>query len=191
MGRWQPGAQQRLQQAALELFAERGFDATTVADIAARAGVTERTFFRYYADKREVLFDGEDGLQRAFVDAVAAAPAGASTTAVIDAALAAGGGFLEQRRSADRHFPRIRAEILAANDALQERELLKMAKLAGALAGALRTRGLDELSARMTAELIVAVFVTAFTRWIGPDEDRGLVDLQLDGLTALRAVLTD
>ena len=78
MTRWEPGAPERLAQAALELYAERGFEQTTVAEIAKRAGLTERTFFRHFTDKREVLFAGQDDFQRLFVTEVEAAPADAT-----------------------------------------------------------------------------------------------------------------
>jgi AcrR family transcriptional regulator len=90
-----------MQRAAMELFAERGFEATTVAGIAERAGVTERTFFRHFADKREVLFAGEEQLEAVFVDAIAGAPAGASLTDLLIAALDAGGGALQDVRGRD------------------------------------------------------------------------------------------
>jgi AcrR family transcriptional regulator len=187
VGRWEPGAPGRLQQAALELFAERGFEATTVVDIAERAGVTERTFFRHYADKREVLFAGEDRFQSVFVDAIRTARPGTATADLIELALEAGGRALQDGR--DPGFPRIRNQIIAANEALQERELLKLAKLRAALADALTTRGLDAFTARTVAGTIVSVFVTAFERWISPDESRDLVELQKDVLGTIRTLI--
>src|SRR5689334_19619355 len=133
VGRWEPDAQGRLTRAALELYAERGFDRTTVADIAARAGVTERTFFRYFADKREVLFDGAHTLERAVVDGIAAAPATATPIDVVAEAFAGASSVLEDRRD----FARQRAAAIAATPALQERELLKLAALGSAAAAAL------------------------------------------------------
>lgn len=186
MGRWEPGAPDRLQQAAVELFAARGFELTTVADIAERAGVTERTFFRHYRDKREVLFAGEASLQSAFVDAVLQAPPGAPPIELASTALEA--GCLALQRARDREFPRIRSTIIAANQALQERELLKLSHLSGAVADALRTRGLDELPARLTADLVVSVFITAFGRWIGDGETCDLVTLQREILATFVAL---
>ena len=75
MGRWEPDARGRLEQAALELFEERGYARTTVGDIASRAGLTERTFFRYFTDKREVLFSGSGAVESLMVESIAAAPA--------------------------------------------------------------------------------------------------------------------
>src|SRR3954471_23364125 len=128
MGRWQPDAQARMTRAAMELFDERGFAQTTVADIAERAGVTERTFFRYFADKREVLFDGANQLQAFVVDAIAAAPVDAAPMDVVADAFAGTALFMEERRD----FARQRSAVIAATPGLQERELLKMAHLGGA-----------------------------------------------------------
>src|SRR5271167_1317848 len=102
MGRWEPDARGRLELAAMDLYAERGFDQTTVAEIAARAGLTERTFFRYFADKREVLFGGAGALQELLVTAVAAAPADAAPLVVVGAAFEAAGALLQQRREFSR-----------------------------------------------------------------------------------------
>ena len=104
MGRWEPDSRGRLEQAALGLYGERGFDNTTVADIAARAGLTERTFFRYFADKREVLFSGAGALQELLVAAVATAPDAAAPIDAVAAALDAAGALFEERR----HFARQR-----------------------------------------------------------------------------------
>ncbi|NAZ75220.1 TetR family transcriptional regulator [Kineococcus sp. T13] len=188
MGRWQPGARERLQQAALELFGEQGFDATSVAGIAERAGVTERTFFRHYADKREVLFVGEEELRESFVRAVASGPAGAPALELVGAALDAAGTVLEATR--DRRHARARQRIVDAHPALQERELLKLTTLVGALAAALTARGVPALRARLAAELTVSVFVTAFGLWIADGEDRGLVQLQREALQEVRAVVS-
>jgi AcrR family transcriptional regulator len=183
MARWAPGASDRLQRAAMELFAERGYEATTVAGIAERAGVTERTFFRYFADKREVLFPGEEQLEALFVDAIARAPADASLPDLLVAALDAGGGALQDLR--DREYARTRNAIIAANAQLQERELLKLAKLSRALTAALLARGVADVPARLAGDLAVSVFATAFARWIAPGETRDLVELQRDGLAVL------
>ena len=126
MVRWQPDSRGRLEQAALALYGERGFENTTVAEIAERAGLTERTFFRHFADKREVLFGGAGGLQGLMVSAVAEAPADAAPIDAVMAALVAAGDLLQQRRD----FARQRQEVIVANAELRERELIKMATLA-------------------------------------------------------------
>lgn len=168
----------------MDLFAEHGFDATTVADIAERAGLTERTFFRHFTDKREVLFAGEEQLAAAFTDAIADAPAGASVLELVGVSLDAGGKMLESVRG--REFPRVRNLIIASNQSLQERERLKLGKLSDAVAEALAARGVESVSARLAGDALVSVFGIAFTRWIDPDETRDLVELQREGLAVLR-----
>jgi AcrR family transcriptional regulator len=179
MARWQPDARGRLMQAALELYGERGFDRTTVAEIAERAGLTERTFFRHFADKREVLFSGEvDGR---LMEALAAAPPEATPMQAVAAALEAAGDVLEQRRERALR----RQAVIAATPSLRERELVKLATLAERIAGVLRERGADPVSARLTAEAGMAVYRTAFDRWIEADDPPpfgGLVRESLAGL---------
>ena len=171
MGRWKPDAGGRLIRAALELYGERGFDETTVADIAERAGVTDRTFFRYFADKREVLFDGANQLQDFVVGAIAAAPAGAAPIDVVADAFADVTALLEERRD----FARQRAAVIAATPSLQERELLKLASLGAAAAETLRRRGVRDSAAGLAAETGVAVFRVGFERWIA-DPPAGTLD---------------
>src|SRR5205807_619941 len=135
VARWEPDSRGRLGRAALELFAERGFDDTTVEEIAAHAGVSERPFFRHFADKREVLFAGSGNLQTLLVDAVIAAPRTASPMEAVAAALESTGPFFEERRD----FARQRQAVITANAELRERELIKMATLASTAAEARRT----------------------------------------------------
>ncbi len=175
MGRWEPGARERLQAAALELYVSQGFEQTTVAEIARRVGLTERTFFRHFADKREVLFDGQDRLEQAFLDGVAAAPRGAAPLEVVAAALDASADFFRDER---RHWSRQRQAVISANPALQERELLKLAALASALAGALRSRGVAEPAATLAAQSGVTVFGVAFSQWITDGEHRSFADVE-------------
>src|SRR3989442_1869878 len=162
MGRWEPNARGRLEQAAMELYGERGFDQTTVAEIAARAGLTERTFFRHYADKREVLFAGSEMLAELLVTAVAGAPDSATPLDAIAAAIEQVGALIQESRGRD--FARARRSIIAANAELQERELIKLASWADTLAGALRDRGVDDRTATLAAETGIAVFHVAFGR---------------------------
>src|ERR1700757_4850795 len=100
MARWEPDAESRFRAAAIELFGEIGYDQTTVAAIAERAGLTARTFFRYFADKREVLFNGSEHLQQTMVDALARASAEASAVDAIAAALTSAGDFFDDERRA-------------------------------------------------------------------------------------------
>src|ERR1700745_1930889 len=120
MSRWEPNARGRLEQAALQLFIERGFDETTVAEIAQRAGLTERTFFRHFADKREVLFWGQDTLIGLVTAHTAGAPNAASPFDAVGEALRAVGEIFEGRREHARR----RQAVVAANPGLQERELI-------------------------------------------------------------------
>jgi AcrR family transcriptional regulator len=182
MGRWQPDARGRLQQAAFELYAERGYDATTVAEIAERAGLTKRTFFRYFADKREVLFWGSADLQQLIVSTVAAAPPEAAPLDAVAAGLDAAAAMFVDRRE---HSAR-RQRIIAAHPELQERERIKLASLASAIADALRGRGVGDPAAILAAEAGVAVFRVSFERWVASESD--LAQVMRDSLDELRAV---
>ena len=184
MARWEPDSRGRLEQAALALYAERGFENTTVAEIAARAGLTERTFFRHFTDKREVLFWGAGALQDSLVTAVEAAPDAATP---IDAVVAAveGCGILFQERHENA---RQRQHVIAANTELRERELIKLASLASALADALRRRGVPDPAANLAAEAGIAVFKVAFEHWVTKGSPQDLPQLIRDSFTELKAV---
>ncbi len=182
MGRWEPGARERLREAALELFMERGFEQTMVADIAERAGVTARTFFRYFADKREVLFDGSADLAKQVQDVVESMPPTASALDVVAAVLDA----VAQLAGDDRDRARVRQAVITANTDLRERELIKQAALTAALTDALYQRGIDETEARLAAETGIAVFRVAFSQWGDATENRDLRDVVRDTLTRLR-----
>jgi AcrR family transcriptional regulator len=184
MVRWQPDALGRLQQAALTLYDERGFDNTTVAEIAEHAGLTKRTFFRYFADKREVLFSGSEALQELFVTEVGAAPESATPLDAVAAALDAAAAMFEGRRE----FAARRQQIIAANPELQERELIKLASLAGAVAEALRRRGVGDPAAILTAEAAITVFRVAFERWVDPANRQPLRRVIRESLHELRAI---
>ncbi|MFL1378355.1 TetR/AcrR family transcriptional regulator [Nocardiopsis protaetiae] len=170
MGRWEPNARGRLEQAALELYGEHGFDRTTVKEIAERAGLTERTFFRHFADKREVLFPQSNPLQTTLVAALADAPGDAAPIDAVAAALAAAAPLFEERRELAAR----RQTVIDANAELRERELIKLASLGEALADGLRLRGTPEPAAGLAAEAGVAAFKAAFKEWIG---DAGGPDL--------------
>jgi AcrR family transcriptional regulator len=184
MARWEPDSRGRLEQAALALFGERGFENTTVAEIASRAGLTERTFFRHFADKREVLFSGAGTLQDLLVSGVAGAPEAAAPIDAVVAALEAAGALLQERRE----YSRQRQMVIAANTELRERELIKLASLASALADALRRRGVKDPAASLTGEAGIAVFKIAFERWIDTASHRDLPQLIRDSLDELKAV---
>lgn len=129
MGRWQPDSRGRLQEAALALYSERGFDQTTAAQIAERAGLTERTFFRHFADKREVLFGGSAILKERIVGGVAGAPASDGPLAAVSCGLDAAAGMLGESR---RDLTRQRQAVISANPELRERELAKLADYSAA-----------------------------------------------------------
>jgi AcrR family transcriptional regulator len=154
----------------MELYAERGFDQTTVADIAERAGLTKRTFFRHYADKRDVLFAGASILRELVVRTIAEAPAELSPVALVTLGLETGGAMMQQRPE----DVRIRQAVITAHVELQERELVKLAALAEDMAAALRERGLDEWSARLVAEAGMAAFRVAFARWLAEGAETSL-----------------
>lgn len=155
-------ARRRLQQAALDLYRERGFDRTTTAEIAARAGVNERTFFRHFPDKREVLFDGEAALSAALTEAVAAAPGGLRPLDVLLVAFQEAGRVLEENRP----FSAPRLAVIAATPALRERELAKAASLTEAVAQALRERAVPDRLAVLAAQSGWAAFHQAAGDWI-------------------------
>jgi AcrR family transcriptional regulator len=182
--RWAPDARGRLAQAALDLYSERGFEQTTVAEIAARAGLTERTFFRHFADKREVLFAGSEQLQALVVDAVKGAADGAAPIDAAAAGIEAAGGFLQQGRD----FARKRQAVIVANAELRERELIKLATLASAIGGALRERGVADSVADLTGEVAITVFKLAFERWVDEANSRDLAQLIGESRDELRAV---
>ena len=184
MGRWEPNARGRLEQAAMELFIERGFEQATVTEIARRAGLTQRTFFRHFADKREVLFWGQGALQELLVSTVASAPASAAPIDAVAAALEAAGASLQERHEHARQ----RQAIINANPELRERELIKLATLASAIAAALRQRGVSDPAASLTAEAGIAVFKVAFERWVSDAGQPDLPKIIRQSLDDLRAV---
>lgn len=174
MVRWKPEARDRLQAAAFELFAEQGFEDTTVAQIAEAVGLTERTFYRHFADKREVLFGGQDQVRQAFADGAAAAAADAAPLLVVQAAVAAGAAFFAGGR---RPWALLRHRVVAATPELRERELLKMASLASVLVDALHDRGIAEPAATLAAESGALVFRVAFDEWITSGTEQPLTEV--------------
>jgi AcrR family transcriptional regulator len=172
--------------AAIELFDEQGYEATTVAEIAERAGLTKRTFFRYFSDKREVLFSGSHELQRLWLEGLAAAPAEASPLAIVTAGLDPVAEMFTERHD----FARIRAQIIEANPELQERELIKLQNLAAAIKGALVERDVSANAAMLAAQAGVTVFHVAFAHWVqqnDPTAFRRLMDESLDELRSVTA----
>jgi AcrR family transcriptional regulator len=185
MGRWEPNPRGRLARAAFELYAVQGYDQTTGAQIAARAGLHERSFFRLFPDKREVLFYALDTAQADAVTAIAAACAGTSPLDAVAAALEQRCALIQERRDAAE----VRQDLIAAHPELRERDLSKHADLAAAMAGALRDRGTAEPAATLAAETATAVFRAAIDRWIGDQERGDLPTLFRDGLSEVASML--
>ena len=184
MGRWEPNARGRLERAAMELYIERGFEQTTVTEIARRAGLTQRTFFRHYADKREVLFAGSGLLEELIVRTLGGALDSAAPIDAVAEAIEAAGAAIQE--GGDR--PRQRQVVIAANPELQERELIKLASLASAIAGALRQHGVLDPAASLTAEAGIAVFKIAFERWISLSDQQDLPQYIREAVDELKAV---
>jgi AcrR family transcriptional regulator len=186
MSRWQPDARGRLIKAAIELFAEQGYDATTVTEIAERAGLTKRTFFRYFPDKREVLFFGSEELERIWVEALTATSKDASPLAAVMAGFDPIADMFQERLP----FARLRAGIIVANSELQERELIKLQRLAGSIHAALIERGASLNAAMLAAQTGLTVFHVAFARWVAQDDPAAFRRLIDESLDELREVIT-
>jgi len=154
----------------MALFTERGYAKTTVEDIAERAGLTERTFFNHFSDKREVLFAGSEQFVNQIVDAVRAAPRAQPPLDAVLSAYESTNDFFEERRP----FARKRSALIAAHPELQERELIKMMSLAAAITEALRQRGTSASGASLTAETGAAIFRVGFEQWLHDRKDRAL-----------------
>lgn len=182
MARWEPNARQRLERAALELFAEQGYDSTTVVQIADRAGLTKSSFFRYFADKREVLAAGQEILADLFAEGIRATDPSATPMECVRAALQSAAVVFTPLR---HQIAPLRRSVVAANSELRERELLKLARLVTVLTDALRARGTDETVAHLAAEIGMLAFGIAFARWssldaftpFGPIVDSALEEL--------------
>ena len=188
MSRWQPDARGRLARAAVELSLEQGFAATTVPQIAARAGLTTRTFFRHFADKREVLFAGDEELPALVARLMAEAPATLGPMPVIAHGLET---VAATRFEGQLAYLRTRRAIIQTDEGLRERELRKLVVLSDAIGRGFRARGLDELTATLAAQLAVTVFSVTIDRWLNQDGEQPLSALARDTLRALRAVTAD
>ena len=184
MARWEPNARERLAQAALDLFAERGYENTSVIDIAQRAGLGKTTFFRHFPDKREVLF-GRGTTDDLLTGAIAGAPAAASPLEAVACALDAAGR--EVFTPARRAFTIRRQAVIAAHPELQEREALKNLGLIASIIAALEERGVPGLTARVAAELGALAFTIAYERWSDPANDGGFGELARQALDDVRA----
>ena len=188
MSRWEPGARSRLESAALELFAQHGFAATTVPQITAHAGLTTRTFFRHFADKREVLFWGENEIPKRIAAYFAQAPAELSSLALISTGLE---DFAEQQFAGQHEYLRRRRSVVRTDESLLERELLKQHDLGTAVYGGFLARGLDPLDARVTADVSMSVFHIAIDRWLDDPVEHPLRDRVREALGSLRGFVAE
>lgn len=186
MARWEPGARERLVAAAVDLFTEQGYDATTVAQIAERAGVTRSTFFRHFADKREVLVAGQETLSRLLAEGITEAPAEASPLESVAAGLERAAGEMGPLNR--KLGPRLKAAVAASAD-LQERDALKSVGLAAAMRAALIARNVPDPTAHLAAELGLLAFKRGYATWSEADRDdgEGLAPYALAALDELRA----
>ena len=185
MSRWKPDAQGRLIKAAITLFDEQGYDETTVAGIAEAADLTKRTFFRYFSDKREVLFSGSHELVQCWLGGIETAPRRDGAMAAVIAGLDDVAELF-----ADRHaFARMRARIITANPELQERELIKLQSLADAIKTALVDRGVPLNDAILASQTGVTIFHVAFARWVAQDDPNTFKRLMDESLEELRSVI--
>lgn len=183
MARWEPNARTRIEEAALSLFAERGYDATSVAEIADRAGLTKSAFFRYFSDKREVLLGGEDLLVELFSNAIRDALPTATAIDCLTAAISSAASVMTPER---RKLVRQRQAVIAANSELQERALLKRSRLSSAIANALLERGTGTATALLAAEMGVLAFSFSVARWADTDNSEEFITLVSSTLGALQ-----
>lgn len=188
MSRWPPGARQRLETAALELFTLQGFADTTVPQITARAGLTTRTFFRHFPDKRELLFGAEDELPAMVAAVMAQAPAALSPMALIAWGLDV---VARTRFDGQREHVSMRRAVIRTDEGLRERELRKLDELSTAISGAFRSRGLDQLTSALAGQSAVIVLDTAVDRWLDQDGENPLTAILHTTLAALRSMTAD
>lgn len=187
MARWQTGARDRLEQAALALFLEQGFSETTVPQIAERAGLTTRTFFRHFADKREVLFAGDDAVPALFHQLLTRTPAQVLPVPLILSQL---GPFAESVFGAHRDILNVRTQIIRTDQGLTERKFQKMAAIKASVTQGFVERGSDPLSAMLAADLAMTVMETALTRWLAPDNTATLSAVVAEVLASLRQLVS-
>ena len=185
MSRWRPDARERLERAALELFAEQGFAATTVPEITARAGLTTRTFFRHFADKREVLFGGPE-VPALAGGMIADAPASLDPVTLIFGGLQT---VAETRFEGRREDLRERRAIIRSDDGLRERDRRKRGELSEAIRTGLAGRGVPATTAALLGEITVTLLYVALDQWLDTDDDRTLFEVIFSTLGVLQATM--
>lgn len=186
MPRWEPDAPGRLLHAALELSAEQGYERTTAAQIAERAGLTKATLFRLFTDKREVLFQGQPASVATVAESVAAAPEGCSGVQLLERALVS---LCEGHSSTHQDIGRQIDVLVRSSPELHERSLFKRAMINAALAGALEERTRDPRLSGVLADLGMRAYYDGFDLWIGRRGEEGLGDIVMDELNQLLQVL--
>lgn len=187
MGRWEAGARQRLVLAAVELFEEQGYDATTVVQIADRAGLTRSTFFRYFSDKREVLVAGQETLCRLLAEGIADAPVDATPLEAVES------GFdrvSSEMTSFNQELGSRLGAAVVANAELRARDALKSVGLAAAMTEALLSRGVPDAAAHLAGELGVLAFRRGFERWTAAGPGARLAVHTRQALNELRDATT-
>jgi AcrR family transcriptional regulator len=186
VSRWRPDARERLERAAIELFVEQGFAATTVPEITARAGLTTRTFFRHFADKREVIFAGRE-IPDFAAHLMASAPASLDPmTMIIEGMREVTATRFEGRRDEIR----VRRDIIRSDASLQERDLHKRAAVSEAVRAGFVARGVDPLRSALLAETSVTLLFVSLEEWLDRDDDRSLFQIILATLETLQATIT-
>ncbi|HEY0189407.1 MAG TPA: helix-turn-helix domain-containing protein [Cellulomonas sp.] len=184
MPRWDPDARERLVAAAVQLFAEHGYDNVTVAQIAERAGLARSSFFRHFPDKKDVLSAGQQTMTRLLVEGIAAAPADATPLAAVGEGLRRASTMMNPR---SRELGPVLRDLIASSVELQERNTLKQAGLTAAMADALRERGAPDGVATLSAELGGLAFRAAYAAWVAAEDDQDLGELACAELGRLRA----
>jgi AcrR family transcriptional regulator len=184
MPRWEHGSEERLKQAAMELFEEQGFEDTSAVQISERARVTTRTFFRYFSDKQEILFADADRLRAALVQEIRQTPV-VEPLAAVTRTLA---GF-DWQSLGSRESQRRRDAMIAANPELLERDLIKQEQLADAFSEALHQRGIDPGSAGLAARVGIQVFRTAYRRWLEADDSADLATMTETVMSLLATIV--
>lgn len=188
VSRWEPNARERLERAALDLFVEVGFAEATVPQITARAGLTTRTFFRHFADKREVLFAAEQELPPLVALLMSEAPTSLTPMMLVERGLHA---VASTRFEGNLQYLRTRRAVIRSDEGLRERELRKSSVLADAIRREFTNRGTDDLTATLTAQLAVTVLGVSVDRWLDQGGTQPLTELLDDTLRALRSVISD
>jgi AcrR family transcriptional regulator len=186
MARWEPNTRGRLLHAAVELFAERGYEDTTAAQIADRANVTRTTLFRHFADKREIVFQGQDELVALAVDGVGAAPERSTPFEVLRAGvLPLCGVHADDRRELRQRL----VTVIPASLELRERAVFKRSAVTDALHGALTARLGDARQGGVLADLGVRAYYDGYAAWIDADEREPLAEIVGAELDAAESAL--